>query len=204
MNDKDYVVFPRGFIGVVNTSLNKESNKKTAIDKIIDLRYKNVDTNVDSDVYNSVITKLHGNMIDSLVSDKLSFNKAIIVEAFKSFDDNNFGVWINLQKNSRYFTVNHQKFILETLKYIQTGRRDTSIRTWEVILHREIIDDSEHVSKNSKFDIELKNFFAHQLSDGLILSNSLPRIFPQWLSHRGGNEDLLLTLNIIFGKELNN
>ena len=204
MNDKDYVVFPRGFIGVANTSLNTEKNKKTAVDKIIDLRYKNVDTDVDSDVYNSIITRLHGNMIDSLVRDKLSFNKAIIVEAFKSFDDNNFGVWINLQKNSRYFTVNHQKFILETLKYIQTGRRDTSFRTWEVILHREIIDDSEHVSKNSKFDIELKNFFAHQLSDGLTLSNSLPRIFPQWLSHRGGNEDLLLTLNIIFGKELNN
>lgn len=203
MNARNYVVFPRGFIGVATTSLNVEKNKKTATDKIIELRYKNTETEVDSGAYNLNITKLHSDLIDSLVSDKLSFNKAVIIEAFKSFGDNNFADWIRLQKNSRYFTVNHQKFILETLKFIETGKRDTSIRTWEVILHREIIDDAEHVSKNPKFDTELKNFFTKQLDDGLALSNSLLRIIPQWLSHRGGNEDLLLTLNIIFGKELN-
>jgi hypothetical protein len=90
------------------------------------------------------------------------------------------------------------------LKFIQTGKRDTSIRTWEVVLHRKYINDTEHVSNNPKFDSELKSFFQTQLKDGSVMTNSLLRIIPQWLSHRGGNEDLLLTLNIIFGKELNN
>lgn len=204
MDDRNLVVFPRGFIGVTNLGLNREKNKETLVDEVIDLRYKKVNTEVDTDAYNLNITKLYGLMIDALINDKLTFNKAIIVEAFRSIGSNDLMDWIKIQKHSRYFTLNHQKFVLDTLKFIQTGKRNTSIRTWEVVLHRKYINDTEHVSNNVKFDSELKSFSQTQLKDGFVMSNSLLRIIPQWLSHRGGNEDLLLTLNIIFGKELNN
>lgn len=204
MDDRNLVVFPRGFIGVTNLGLNREKNKETLVDEVIDLRYKKVNTEVDTDAYNLNITKLYGMMIDALINDKLTFNKAIIVEAFRSIGSNDLMDWIKIQKHSRYFTLNHQKFVLDTLKFIQTGKRNTSIRTWEVVLHRKYINDTEHVSNNTKFDSELKSFSQTQLKDSSVLTNSLLRIIPQWLSHRGGNEDLLLTLNIIFGKELNN
>lgn len=205
MSERYLVVFPRGFIGVTNMGLNSEKNKKTAADRLIDMRYKKENSEEDkTEVYNLNVTKLYSLMIDSLASDKLTFNKAVIIEALRCFGNIDFAEWIKIQKNSRYFTLNHQKFVLDTLKFILTGKRNVSIRSWEVLLHRKFIDDIESVRNNPDFDKVVDQFFKTFASDGQPLSSNLTRIIPQWLSNRGGNEDLLLTLNIVFGKELNN
>lgn len=205
MKDHYLVVFPRGFIGVSNSGLNREKNQKTPADKLMDLRYKRPELDDESkDVYNVNITKLYSALIDSLVTDKLAFNKSIIIEAFRSFGNRDFSEWLKLQKNSRYFTLNQQKFVLDTLRFILTGKRNMGLISWAVILHRKNVDDIESVHNNSLYDKEVSAFF-NTLTDGdQPLGKNLCDIIPQWLSHRGGHEDLLLTLNIIFGKELNN
>lgn len=205
MKEHLLVVFSRGFIGLSTPGLNKETNKKTVADQLIDIRYR-ADTKTEDkmEVYNVNITKMYTAMIDGTYhGNSITFNKAIIVEALRNFGSVNLLDWINLQKTSRYFTSNHQKFLLDTLNFIVTGKRKTTIRTWEIILKRKTVDDVESVSNNKEFDSKILSFLNSIASDGNPISSNLTRIIPEWFSHRGGNEDLLLTLNIIFGKELN-
>lgn len=201
MDDKFLVVYQRGFIGVSTPGLNVETNDKTIIDKVIDLRYNKTEQTDVTEVYNLNIVKIYRTLIEGILTkDKLTIVKAILVEAIRGFGSNDFAEWLELQKKSRYFSKHQQNFILDTLRFIKTGRRETSFRTWEFILKKEQTNDTTHVSQNKNFDKEVEDFFSSISSDGKPINIDLNRILAQWLTHRNGYEDLILTLNILFGK----
>lgn len=201
MDDKFLVVYQRGFIGVSTPGLNVETNDKTVIDKVIDLRYNKTEQTDVTEVYNLNIVKIYRTLIEGILTkDKLTIVKAILVEAIRGFGSNDFAEWLELQKKSRYFSKHQQNFILDTLRFIKTGKRETSFRTWEFILKKEQTNDTTHVSQNKNFDKEVEDFFSSISSDGKPINIDLNRILAQWLTHRNGHEDLILTLNILFGK----
>ena len=204
MYDSYLVVFPRGFIGRANPGLNKETNNATMADKIEAIRYNNMSREPYTEVYNLNVTEMHDAMIGQYTShDKLTLIKGIIVEAYRNFGERNFSDFISQQRNSRYFTRQHQDFILDTLRFIQTGKRDTSMRTWELVLRRKLIDDVQSVHQHPRYDKCVSEFFHSSAVDGFPLTGSMHRVISQWMSHRNGHEDLLLTLNLVFGKEFN-
>lgn len=201
MDDKFLVVYQRGFIGVSTPGLNVETNDKTVIDKVIELRYNKTEQTDVTEVYNLNIVKIYRTLIEGILTkDKLTIVKAILVEAIRGFGSNDFAEWLELQKKSRYFSKHQQNFILDTLRFIKTGKRETSFRTWEFILKKEQTNDTTHVSQNKNFDKEVEDFFSSISSDGKPINIDLNRILAQWLTHRNGHEDLILTLNILFGK----
>lgn len=201
MDDKFLVVYQRGFIGVSTPGLNVETNDKTVIDKVIELRYNKTEQTDVTEVYNLNIVKIYRTLIEGILTkDKLTIVKAILVEAIRCFGSNDFAEWLELQKKSRYFSKHQQNFILDTLRFIKTGKRETSFRTWEFILKKEQTNDTTHVSQNKNFDKEVEDFFSSISSDGKPINIDLNRILAQWLTHRNGHEDLILTLNILFGK----
>lgn len=204
IEDSYLIVYSRGFIGAANRGLNKEVEKKSIKQQVIDLRFNNrsmtkaKDTN---DVFNINITKMYRSLISStLTRDKLTVVKAIVLETFRNFATNDLSLWINLQKQSRYFSLKHQKFIIDTFRFIKTGKRDTSIRNWEVILQKKPIEDNESVTNNPLFEKEINDFYSWVGDGDKVVGQDLRLIIPKWLSNRGGQDDLLLTLNIIFGK----
>lgn len=204
MDDRYLVVFPRGFIGRANSGLNKETNNTTLADKIEAVRYNNMSREPYSEVYNLNVTEMYDAMVGQyLAHDKLTFIKAIVIEALRNFGTRDFADFITLQRNSRYFTRQHQDFILDTLKFIQCGKRDTNMRTWELVLRRKLIDDAQSVHQHPRYDKSVSEFFNSSAVDGLPLTGSMHRVISQWMSHRNGHEDLLLTLNLVFGKEFN-
>lgn len=204
MDDRYLVVFPRGFIGRANSGLNKETNNETMADKIEAIRYNNMSREQTIEVYNLNVTEMFNVMINQrLAHDKLQFVKAVIYEAYRNFGDRDFMDWISIQRESRYFTRNHQEFILDTMRFIETGKRNTSTRTWEVLLRRNLIDDSQSVHNHPRYAKCVAGFFSSLAVDGKPLTGAMDRVISQWLSHRNGHEDLLLTLNIVFGKEFN-
>lgn len=204
MDDRYLIVLPRGFIGRVNAGLDKETNILSLSDKMKAIRYNNATEDSYTEVFNLNVTQMYESMINQTVTrDKLTFIKAIIIEASRNFVGHDFTDWINLQRDSRYYTRNHQEFVLDTLRFIQTGKRNTSLRTWEVLLRRKLIDDTQSVYNNRSYDQNVSSFFKSIATDGQPLTGSMHRVISQWMSHRGGYEDLLLTLNIIFGKEFN-
>lgn len=204
MKNQPLVVYPRGFIGVVTAGLNKEQNEKTYAKQVIALRYNKLEEEESNDVYNLNVTKLYRQVMDSVLGfDKLLFTKAVVIQALVNFGHNDIEEWLGVQRQSRYFSLNHQRFILETFKFIQTGKRITSLRSWEIVIRRKSISDAESVLNNRSFDKSVAEFFSSNALDGKPTTSNLLRLIPLWLSHRGGAEDLLITLNIIFGKEFN-
>jgi hypothetical protein len=205
MNDQYLVVYPRGFIGRATAGLNKETNNATLADKIEAVRYNDMRSREQTtEVYNLNVTDMYDAMVGQYTAHcKLTLIKAIIIEAFRNFGDRDFSEFIAMQRNSRYFTRQHQEFILDTLRFIQTGKRDTSIRTWEIVLRRKLIDDVQSVHQHPRYDKCVSEFFNSSAVDGLPLTGAMHRVISQWMSHRNGHEDLLLTLNLVFGKEFN-
>ncbi len=205
MSERYLVVFPRGFIGVNNPGINKETNSRSLSQQVSDLRFNNppkVDDN--GDVFNQNVTKLYRAMIDQVATrDKFTFNNAVLTEAIRCFGSMDFNDWIRIQRRARYFSRNHQNFILDTLRFIATGKRETSTRTWEIVLRRKLIEDVESVTTHPKFDREVTAFFQTVGNNGQVIGTNLYNVLTEWLSQRNGAEDLLLTLNIVFGKELN-
>ncbi len=203
MEGKYLVVYQRGFIGVNTPGLNVETNDKDVINKIIDLRYNNVaaDQKEVSEVYNLNITKIYKTLHEGiLTSDKLTLIKAIVSEAIRTFGTNDFDDWLDLQKKSRYFSKHHQNFIIDTIRFIKTGKRETSIRSWQIAVKKELTNSYTHVSNNFNFNKEIQDFYRHPANDGKAISVEFNRIICQWLSWRDGHIDLINTLNILFGR----
>ena len=203
MKQNYLVVLSRGFIGVATPGLNREVNQQTTVGAIIDMRYNNPQKVEDpNQVFNTNIVKMHRAMIHQTLSrDKLVFLRGMIIEALRVFGTGDLFTWIDLQKNSRYFTRNHQNFILDTLHYIETGERKTSINTWEIVLKRRLIDDLDSVVRHPTYEADVQKFFRNMSDDNRVIGSNLTKIIPKWLSHRGGAEDMMTTLNLIFGKE---
>lgn len=204
MHEKYLVIYPRGFVGFSSPGLNKESNISDPIDSIIKLRYNNTTQDKVEQVYNLNITKLYKATIDGVVGvDKLVFARSVMIEAIRNFETLDLSDWIELNKKCKYFTRHHQNFVLDTLRFIKTGRRDTSLRTWDIVIRKNLVDEQTSVYTNPTFDKQVNQFFNSTGNDDKAVTNALNRIIPEWLSRRGGLEDLLLTLNILFGKQYN-
>ncbi len=204
MDDRYLVVYPRGFIGVSTSGLNKETNNASLSSQFNNIRYNRQVEEESTEVYNLNITKIYHSLIDGIATnDKMRLAKAIIAEAYRNFGSKDFDYWVGLQRNSRYFTLNQQNFIVDTLRFISTGKRDISLTTWDIALKRELIDDRQSVSLNRDFDKLVNGFYNSPGMDDKPITNNLDRIIPEWLSHRGGLDDLLITLNMIFGKSTN-
>jgi hypothetical protein len=205
MDDRYLVVFPRGFIGRANTGLNKETNNSSMADKIEAVRYNNMSSREQtSEVYNLNVTEMYQRMINQQLSTcKVTFVRAVIVEAYRNFSDRDFADFLSLQRDSRYFTRQHQEFIIDTLRFILTGKREVNVNTWAVLLRRKLIDSTQSASSNPRYNKAVGEFFTATASDGKPLGGSMHRVIAQWMGHRNGHEDLLQTLNILFGKEYN-
>lgn len=118
MDDKFLVVYQRGFIGVSTPGLNVETNDKTVIDKVIDLRYNKTEQTDVTEVYNLNIVKIYRTLIEGILTkDKLTIVKAILVEAIRGFGSNDFAEWLELQRSQDTFLNTNKNFILDTLRF---------------------------------------------------------------------------------------
>lgn len=87
-------------------------------------------------------------------------------------------------------TIQHYnyEFILDTVRYIATGHRRLSIHSWPDLIghNQDGVIDKEHAAVRSLFK-------------DLALSNDMLSLIQRWCSYKGGVEDLMYTLNILFG-----
>ena len=93
-----------------------------------------------------------------------------------------------------------QNFIIDTIRFIKTGKRETSIRSWQIAVKKELTNSHTHVSNKFNFNKEIQDFYRHPANDGKVISVEFNRIICQWLSWRDGHIDLINTLNILFGR----
>lgn len=81
------------------------------------------------------------------------------------------------------------EFILDTVRYIATGKRRISIHSWPTLIshHDEAAATKEHSE-------------VRKLFHSMALTTNPVELIQQWCTHPGGVDDLMFTLNILFGR----
>lgn len=98
--------------------------------------------------------------------------------------------WFIRQDNNAYITEHNYAFLQDTVRFIATGRRRLSIHTWPMLLTAEpasglqLIEDRRVIS---------------ELFKDLGLSTNNNNVLQKWLSQENGFDDLMYTLNMLFG-----
>lgn len=98
--------------------------------------------------------------------------------------------WFIRQDSNALIKDQNYAFILDTVKYIATGRRKFSIHTWPALVSYEVPLISESVAGR-------RDIFA--LIDALKIPTNTDALLQLWLSHKDGFNDLMYTLHLLFG-----
>jgi len=98
--------------------------------------------------------------------------------------------WFVAQERNALVTQYNYQFVLDTLRYIGTGRRRISIHAWSDLLINYPVGGLDDVSERH----EIADLFER-----LNLQTSTVAMLQLWSQHPGGIDDMLCTLNLLFG-----
>jgi hypothetical protein len=120
------------------------------------------------------------------VTSNWAFRRKVIRLAMKLFTGRtNWFIGIDAEPTIQHYNY---EFILDTVRYIATGYRRISVHSWpDLIGHNQPgLIDKEHSAVRSLFK-------------ELALSTDMVTLVQRWCQHKGGVDDLMYTLNILFG-----
>lgn len=98
--------------------------------------------------------------------------------------------WFIRQDSNALLNDLNYAFVLDTIRFIATGTRKFSIYTWPALLTYDVPVVTESVE--GRRDI----FF---LMEELTVPTNTEKFISQWLTHKGGFDDLMYTMNMLFG-----
>lgn len=193
---KQVVVYPRGFLGYdIGLPVQKQATDLTRV--MADIRYNKVNVSRDRTVIsNEEIEKLfkqHRLGDRSIAS--MGFREKVLVAALAAFGTASFFDWCKLQQDSPYFTDMHRRFLNDTFKFIATGERSMNTNTWN-----QIIAVRPETAEDRKTAYLYQDFFKIHLGALVARPAFINQTVVSWVSQPGGFEDMLATLNILFGK----
>lgn len=123
----------------------------------------------------------------------------LLTTALRAFGTDSFKDWVITQSQSPEYSENHSAWIDETLSYIYLGKsRQFNYSTWVALLgpgglSRPALPLSEPVITCLFGANSGKN--TQPITKGLLLD-----VLRDWVSVPGGAEDLISSLNVLFGK----
>lgn len=98
--------------------------------------------------------------------------------------------WFIRQDSNALLKDQNYAFVLDTVRFIATGRRRFSIHTWPALVTYEVPVVKESVQ--GRRDIFL-------LSEELKVPLNSDKFIQQWLSQKNGFNDMMYTLHMLFG-----
>jgi hypothetical protein len=114
------------------------------------------------------------------------FRKKVIKLAYRLFTGRtNWFIGIDDDRSVQQYNY---EFILDTVRYIATGSRRISIHSWPDL-----------IGHNQPGFIRKEHSEVRNLFKDLALSNDMVTLIQRWCAQKGGVDDLMLTLNILFG-----
>tara|TARA_B100002019_G_C21274081_1_gene604144 strand:+ start:1511 stop:2053 length:543 start_codon:yes stop_codon:yes gene_type:complete len=116
------------------------------------------------------------------------FRKRVLSVAMRLFQDHD---WFRDQERNANLHGYNYGFVVDTMRFIATGKRKMSLSIWsELVTHEHT--QKKDVSKRHEIIDLLK---AHSL----FLATPPVGMLQKWCSHPEGIDDLLWSLNILFG-----
>ncbi len=191
----DLKLYVRGFFGSKSLSTEAlQQRRYTAVRSVFDLSPEALQHVVSNEsiieLYNQVVGR-------QVIHTKFDFRERAIKIALRSFGMKNFLVWAELNKDSPTFTQLHADFIMDTMRFISTGKRHIPIDTWE----RMIAPGSNDPINKIQYDDEIIQNFpsGYNLPGRKISDYDIHKVISKWLSKPSGFSDMIITLYILFG-----
>lgn len=136
----------------------------------------------------STVVTLYELYVNRLVNTtQWQYRKRVLEAALRLFG--RFDNWLYVQSDNAQVRGYNIEYILDTLNFIRTGRRELSNETWIELLHEQ--DDVQQGSLDAPGP---KSFFALQAGE------DTSQLLQRWCSHPNGFQDLVCTLHVLFGK----
>lgn len=191
-------LYPRGFLGAPMSA--KIERQPTAVESRIRRLQRTFILNEPTGntiQANERIDSLYAEWIkDPINLDAMAFRDKVLHAAVGAFGTREFSTWYLGQFNSPALGELHNRFLEDTLAFIDGKRRQYPLMTWESLLSHSdtgIIrtEMSEHVAE----------FFGYE-SNGYqrrARNRDLLDVIQSWVSQPNGFEDMLVTLHVLFG-----
>lgn len=117
------------------------------------------------------------------------FRRRVITEAIRLFGGN-YNWFIMQDANAQRVNWNY-KFLLDTIRFIATGRRELDINSWPMMLTDEPPTGLQLIGARS----DIADLFRK-----LALQTSTEAMIQKWCMQPKGFDDLMNTMNLLFGK----
>jgi hypothetical protein len=121
-------------------------------------------------------------------STQWSFRAKVIGAAKRLLSGNRS--WFLSQDQNPYVAEYNYQFVIDTLRFIATGRRRLSVHAW-----RDLVS---HAPASGLASVEERHAIADAF-ETFKLNTSVDQLLQLWLAQPGGFDDLINTLNILFG-----
>lgn len=196
---KQFRLFPRGFLGG-NISPHVVKSPRPYSEAVLTHQYT---INFHNDTGNSIepnpeAENVYAAYIKNInITGDFKFKRRVLVLALNAFGTMNFYEWYKLQFRSLSAGDLHNRFLTDTIRFLQTGRRDMSIENWTEILT--ISDEGDKIGMPTR---EIRDFFGltgYDFTEDAKTNDSLLSVIALWCSKPNGFDDLIGTLHILFG-----
>ena len=146
-------------------------------------------------------------LADKKAMRSFEFRERVLKAAIANFRKDTFDEWVEFQNATKLMAPIHVEFVEETIKYVWYGRK--RLLTWDSWGY---LVENKPLQNNHRIDIPLLkatvNFDSRfDTVKDIILERehlgseawSLDHFLSTWVSREGGFNDLLETLNVVFG-----
>lgn len=156
-------------VSTMGFNVGTSSNYNNNLDLMVTLIQDNIDRRIDDQAF-------------SYRKQWLKLAKDLLGSTFYSFAKS--------QRNNDHFYGNRYKFLIDTIKFIQTGKRDISIENWYELME---IDPKPRSNENESIRFQFDKVLESLTRDSTYL------IIARWCSHPRGFNDLVHSMEIFFG-----
>lgn len=187
-----FPILHSGFIARIDTHLRKSEAVNNPF--VESLLFKKSGSNDFANLfYNEEIHSLYKEMVnDPAITHDFEFRERILKAAALMLGLGGIHEWLDIQNKYARVSTWHIEFLIDTIRYIATGNRQTSLPVIDSLIIR--------VPDGRPIELEKCEELKELLNKGnAYLGGMISPVLNKWVSHRGGYADLLQTLWLIFG-----
>lgn len=198
MDSPEFSIYPRGFLGArAGEGVDRLIQRPDPIFKQVQHTFKFPEVQNVKAYSNKSVDKYWKAYLNRIGdTGTFQFRENVLLVALEAFGTMEFALWYSKQFVSPSVGDMHHRFLDDTLRFIQEGRREMCMENWSALLRQPDTPDTK----------ELISDYAAQFfgisSTGMNYaprSNDLIDILQRWTAQPNGFEDLLSTLHILFG-----
>lgn len=119
-----------------------------------------------------------------------SFRKRVVAVALALFDPEDGFDFLGQDKNPRAVDYNYE-FIVDTLRYIATGKRKFNTHLW--------LEMMTQLPEANSFDVRHRNTIQKTFEEAGLSTNPV-ELVQKWCAHKGGIEDMICSMHLLFGE----